>query len=95
MIDATESLHLPKHALIPGLINAHGHSAMALMRGIADDVPLTQWLEESIWPLEAKFVSESFVLAGANLAIAEMIRSGTTCFADMYFYPRSGSQSSP
>ena len=87
MIDATESLHLPKHALIPGLINAHGHSAMALMRGIADDVPLTQWLEESIWPLEAKFVSESFVLAGANLAIAEMIRSGTTCFADMYFYP--------
>ena len=87
MIDATESLHLPKHALIPGLINAHGHSAMSLMRGIADDVPLTQWLKESIWPLEAKFVSESFVLAGANLAIAEMIRSGTTCFADMYFYP--------
>jgi len=87
MINTTEFLHLPKHALIPGLINAHGHSAMALMRGIADDVPLTQWLEESIWPLEAKFVSESFVLAGANLAIAEMIRSGTTCFADMYFYP--------
>ena len=86
-INSNEILHLPDHALIPGLINAHGHSAMALMRGIADDVPLTEWLEESIWPLEAKFVSESFVLAGANLAIAEMIRSGTTCFADMYFYP--------
>lgn len=87
MINAANLLHLPKHALIPGLINAHGHSAMALMRGIADDVPLSEWLEESIWPLEAKYVSESFVLAGANLAIAEMIRSGTTCFADMYFYP--------
>ena len=87
LIDATEFLRLPNHALIPGLINAHGHSPMALMRGIADDVPLAQWLEESIWPLEAKFVSESYVLAGANLAIAEMIRSGTTCFADMYFYP--------
>ncbi len=86
-IDAAESLQLSNHALIPGLINAHGHSPMSLMRGIADDVPLTEWLEESIWPLEAKFVSESFVLAGANLAIAEMIRSGTTCFADMYFYP--------
>lgn len=86
-ISAAETLHLPNHTLIPGLINAHGHSAMTLMRGIADDVPLTQWLEESIWPLETKFVSESFVLAGANLAIAEMIRSGTTCFADMYFYP--------
>jgi len=87
LVDATELLQLPHHALIPGFINAHGHSPMALMRGIADDVPLTEWLEESIWPLEAKFMSESFALAGANLAIAEMIRSGTTCFADMYFYP--------
>ena len=86
-ISATQSLHLPHHALIPGLINAHGHSAMALMRGIADDVPLSQWLEDSIWPLEAKFVCEDFVKQGASLAIAEMIRSGTTCFADMYFYP--------
>lgn len=86
-INATEVLDLPKHALIPGLINAHGHSAMSLMRGIADDVPLAEWLEESIWPLETQFVSENFVLAGANLAIAEMIRSGTTCFADMYFFP--------
>ncbi len=86
-VDATDTLELEKHALIPGLINTHGHSAMALMRGIADDVPLSEWLEESIWPLEAKHVSEQFVLQGARLAIAEMIRSGTTCFADMYFYP--------
>lgn len=86
-IIAADTLDLADHALIPGLINAHGHSAMALMRGIADDVPLSEWLEESIWPLEAKHVSEQFVLHGANLAIAEMIRSGTTCFADMYFYP--------
>ncbi|GJM12083.1 MAG: N-ethylammeline chlorohydrolase [Pseudohongiella sp.] len=87
LISAREYIDLPRHALIPGLINSHGHSPMSLMRGIADDVPLTQWLEEAIWPLEARFVSEEFVLAGANLAIAEMIRSGTTCFADMYFYP--------
>jgi 5-methylthioadenosine/S-adenosylhomocysteine deaminase len=86
-IKAVETLQLANHALIPGLINAHGHSPMALMRGIADDVPLSEWLENAIWPLEEKFVSESFVLQGANLAIAEMIRSGTTCFADMYFYP--------
>ncbi len=87
VIHATETLILENHALIPGLINAHGHSPMSLFRGIADDIPLSEWLEQSIWPLEAKFVSEKFVRHGANLAIAEMIRSGTTCFADMYFYP--------
>lgn len=86
-IDAAETVRLDDHVLIPGLVNAHGHAPMALMRGIADDMPLQQWLEESIWPLEAEHVSEEFVLQGANLAIAEMIRSGTTCFADMYFYP--------
>lgn len=87
LVNPTETMRLGNHALIPGLINAHGHSPMALMRGIADDIPLTEWLEDSIWPLEAKFVSEEFVFEGASLAIAEMIRSGTTCFADMYFYP--------
>jgi len=87
VVDASEVLLLPTHVVIPGLINTHGHSAMALLRGIADDVPLEQWLEQSIWPLEAQHVSEGFVLAGANLAIAEMVSSGTTCFADMYFYP--------
>lgn len=87
LIEAEEILELGDTALIPGLINTHGHTAMTLMRGIADDIPLSEWLEDSIWPLEAQFVSPEFVLHGANLAIAEMIRSGTTCFADMYFYP--------
>lgn len=86
-VDAARSLELTDHALIPGLVNAHGHASMALMRGIADDIPLKQWLEDAIWPLEGRFVSEEFVLQGARLAIAEMLRSGTTCFADMYFYP--------
>lgn len=86
-ISANRIVRLPSHAIIPGLINAHGHSAMSLFRGIADDIPLKQWLEQNIWPLESKFVSAQFVRQGADLAIAEMIRGGTTCFADMYFYP--------
>lgn len=86
-VSAREIQRLPSHALIPGLINAHGHSAMTLLRGIADDIPLKQWLEEKIWPLEGQFVSAEFVRQGADLAIAEMITAGTTCFADMYFFP--------
>ena len=86
-ISATASIHLNQHALIPGLVNVHGHSAMSLLRGIADDIPLKQWLEQAVWPIENKFVSAEFVRQGANLAIAEMISSGTTCFADMYFSP--------
>lgn len=81
----TETLN--NHVLIPGLVNAHGHIPMALFRGIADDTPLKLWLEERIWPLEGRFVSAEFVRQGAMLAIAEMISSGTTCFADMYFFP--------
>lgn len=86
-ISATTTVHLPQHLLMPGLINAHGHAAMSLLRGVADDIPLKQWLEETVWPIEAKLVNADFVRAGANLAIAEMISSGTTCFADMYFFP--------
>lgn len=86
-ISATTSIRLGQHALIPGLVNVHGHSAMSLLRGIADDIPLKQWLEQAVWPIENKFVSAEFVRQGANLAIAEMISSGTTCFADMYFFP--------
>lgn len=78
---------LDGHALIPGLINAHCHSAMSLFRGIADDQPLQTWLEHHIWPAEQKWVSEEFVRDGTELALAEMIASGTTCFSDMYFYP--------
>lgn len=84
---AAQIVTLPEHALIPGLVNAHGHSPMTLFRGIADDIPLKQWLEQHIWPLEGRFVDEQFVHDGSMLAIAEMINSGTTCFADMYFSP--------
>lgn len=78
---------LPGHALIPGLINSHTHSPMNLMRGYADDHKLMSWLENHIWPAEQKWVDEEYVMDGSQLAIAEMIRSGTTCFNDMYFYP--------
>lgn len=86
-IEADEVLHLPGHALIPGLINAHTHSAMSLFRGLADDLPLMSWLNDHIWPAEARWVHEEFVADGSRLAIAEMIRGGTTCFNDMYFFP--------
>jgi 5-methylthioadenosine/S-adenosylhomocysteine deaminase len=86
-IQAENVLELPGHALLPGLINCHGHAAMTLLRGYADDQPLMPWLEEHIWPAEAAHVSEQFVGDGTELAIAEMIRSGTTTFSDMYFFP--------
>jgi len=84
---ATEEHQLDKHALIPGLINAHTHAAMNLFRGLADDLPLMEWLNEHIWPAETKWVDPEFVKDGTELAVAEMIRGGTTCFNDMYFFP--------
>ncbi len=78
---------LKEHLLIPGLINMHGHAAMTLLRGYADDLPLMQWLQDEIWPAEAKWVDAEFVKDGTLLAIAEMLRSGTTSFADQYFFP--------
>ncbi|MFO1324259.1 MAG: TRZ/ATZ family hydrolase [Burkholderiales bacterium] len=84
---AGETLTLASHLLIPGLVNAHTHSAMSLMRGIADDVPLKSWLEDHIWPREGRFVSADFVFDGTLLAAAEMLRGGVTCCNDMYFYP--------
>lgn len=74
-------------AVLPGLINTHTHSAMTLLRGYADDLPLTEWLETKIWPRES-FLKEGDVYDGTMLAAAEMIRGGTTCFADMYFRTR-------
>ncbi len=71
--------------LLPGLINTHTHLAMTLFRGYADDLPLMEWLENKIWPLEDKLTAAD-VYWGTMLAIAEMIRSGTTSFADMYFF---------
>ncbi len=84
---AAETVDLPSHAVIPGLINAHTHAAMSLFRGLADDLPLMDWLNRHIWPAEAKWVGEAFVRDGTELAIAEMLKSGTTCFSDMYFFP--------
>lgn len=78
---------LPMHALIPGLVNAHTHAAMNLFKGLADDLPLMNWLNDHIWPAETRFVSQHFVHDGSQLAVAEMLRSGTTCFNDMYFFP--------
>lgn len=84
-----QTVELASHIITPGLINAHTHAAMNLLRGYADDLPLMTWLQEYIWPAEQKWVSNEFVHDGALLACAEMLRGGTTCFADMYFFPES------
>ena len=86
-VTAAETVELPDHVVMPGLINAHGHASMTLFRGLADDLPLMDWLQNHIWPAEGRWVDEAFTQEGAQLAMAEMIRSGTTCFSDMYFYP--------
>ena len=78
---------LEGQVLIPGLVNAHGHSPMVLMRGLADDLPLMEWLSQHIWPAEQAFASEDFVRAGSELAAVEMLLGGTTCFNDNYFFP--------
>ena len=73
--------------LIPGLVNLHTHAAMSLFRGLADDLHLMDWLSKHIWPAEGRHVSEQFIHDGTLLACAEMLRSGITCFNDMYFFP--------
>jgi 5-methylthioadenosine/S-adenosylhomocysteine deaminase len=78
-----------RHVLMPGLINAHTHVAMNLMKGLSDDKALMAWLSEDIWPVEGRLVSEEFVAAGARAAIAELLRGGVTTFNDMYFFPRA------
>ena len=83
---------LAGHALIPGLINLHTHAAMTLMRGLADDRALMDWLQNHIWPVETRLVSEAFVRDGTLLACAEMLRGGVTCFNDMYFYPEAAAR---
>lgn len=82
---ATES-HYSTHAITPGLINSHTHLAMNLFRGLADDLELMDWLNNHIWPAEGKWVSEEMVHDASLMAMAEMIRGGTTCFNDMYFF---------
>jgi len=83
----TERIERPDHVLLPGFINTHTHAAMNLLRGYADDLPLDTWLGDHIWPAEQRWVSPEFVRDGTDLAVLEMIRGGTTCFQDMYFFP--------
>ncbi len=83
---ATETIDATGSAVLPGLINAHTHAPMTLFRGIADDLALMDWLQNYIFPAEASAVDEDFVRWGTKLALAEMISSGTTTYADMYYY---------
>jgi len=84
---ASVVIERPNHALTPGLVNAHTHAAMTLMRGLADDLRLEAWLRQGIWPAEKRWVSAEMVRDGTELAIAEMISAGITCFSDQYFFP--------
>ncbi|CAM0998227.1 TRZ/ATZ family hydrolase [Rhodanobacter sp. Root179] len=82
-----ERVELGEHALIPGLVNSHTHNPMTLLRGLADDLPLMVWLQQHIWPAEAKVIGPEFVRDGVELAVAEMLRGGTTCANENYFFP--------
>src|SRR5690348_17807417 len=82
-----ECVDLPEHALIPGLVNSHTHNPMTLLRGLADDLPLMVWLQQHIWPAEARVIGPEFVRDGVELAVAEMLRGGTTCANENYFFP--------
>ncbi|MCA1562088.1 MAG: amidohydrolase [Acidobacteria bacterium] len=86
---ATESIDCGRRVVMPGLVNAHTHAAMALLRGLADDLRLDVWLMGYMMPVEREFVSPEFVRLGTKLGCAEMIRSGITCFADMYYFEES------
>jgi len=83
-LDGDDSLDAEGCLVTPGFVNAHTHVAMTLLRGYADDKPLGAWLEEDVWPVEAELTAED-VHVGAELGVVEMIKSGTTAFADMYF----------
>lgn len=87
-----QTRQLAQHVVLPGLVNAHTHAAMSLLRGFGDDMPLMDWLQTRIWPAEAAHVNAAFCADGARLAFAEMIRSGTTCANDMYFFPDATAQ---
>lgn len=90
--EPAQRIVLHDHVLIPGLVNLHTHAAMTLMRGLADDLPLMEWLNNHIWPAETRHVDTGFVFDGTRLACAEMLRAGVTCFNDMYFFPEASVQ---
>ena len=85
--DAAEVLERPHHVLLPGLVNAHTHGAMSLLRGRAENMTLGTWLTDAIWPIERRWIDPEYVRDGTELAIAEMLRGGITCFADMHLWP--------
>ncbi len=85
--DAAEILERPHHVLMPGLVNAHTHAAMVLLRGRAENLLLGPWLRSAIWPLERRWVDPEYVRDGTELAIAEMLRGGVTCFSDDHLWP--------
>jgi len=87
--EARRTVNLDQHVLMPGLVNLHCHAAMTLMRGLGDDTPLMTWLQEHVWPAEAKHVDDEYVHDGSLLAMAEMLRAGVTCVNDMYFFPEA------
>jgi len=90
--EPVQHVQLPRHVVMPGLVNAHAHAAMCLLRGTGDDLPLSRWLQERIWPLEQALVSDGFVYDGARHAAAEMLRAGITCCNDMYFFPEASAR---
>jgi len=85
--EAREVLDGAGRIVMPGLVNGHSHAAMTLLRGVADDLALMDWLNNYIFPAEVEFVDQEFVRIGTELACWEMIRGGTTTFVDMYYYP--------
>ncbi len=89
---SSHTIDCQRKVLMPGLVNAHTHAAMTLLRGLADDLRLDVWLMGYMMPVERQFVSTDFVRLGTQLACAEMIRSGVTCFADMYYFEDSAAQ---
>jgi len=84
---ATESIDRPTHVVMPGLVNAHTHAGMTLLRGVAENLGFDAWLRDKIWPLEQRWLDPEFVRDGVKLAVAGMIASGTTCFSEQYFFP--------
>ncbi|MDE0658900.1 MAG: TRZ/ATZ family hydrolase [Gammaproteobacteria bacterium] len=82
-------MELGHHVLLPGLVNAHGHLAMTLLRGLGESESLDDWLNNTIWPLEARWMDEDFVRDGTRLAVAEMVATGTTTASDMYYFPET------